>query len=331
MKKSWKQLIATAVLAAALPLAHAADVKFGFGIVDDHPLGVGAKRLAELVKQRSNGRLNIVTYSSNKIGSDPQMQQGLQAGLQEMMLGPPSNLVGVIKDFAYFDLPFSITSYAEADALLDGTAGALLLKKMEAANLVGLAYWETGFREVTNSKRPITRAEDLVGLKIRVMQNAVFMDSFKALGANAVPMAFTELYTALETKAVDAQENPVGIIDGAKIYEVQKYLSLTNHVYNPSVVMASKKWWDTLAEADRKLIKDAAQEVALFQRKLVREQVGKTIERLKAGGMLVNELPAAEIERIRDKTRPVVAKYSQQIDPAVVAAAQADLARVKGR
>jgi tripartite ATP-independent transporter DctP family solute receptor len=195
-------------LAALLPaVTHAAELKFGLGIADDHPLAVGARKFADLVKERSAGRLTIATYSSNRLGSDPQMQQALQAGVQQMMLGPPSNLVGVVRDFAVFDLPFTITNYQEADALLDGRTGALLFQKLEGAGLVGLAYWETGFREVTNSKRPIVRAEDLAGLKIRTMQSPVFLESFKALGANAVPMPFTEVYTALETRAIDAQEN----------------------------------------------------------------------------------------------------------------------------
>jgi tripartite ATP-independent transporter DctP family solute receptor len=194
--------------------------------------------------------------------------------------------------------------------------------------LVGLAYWETGFREVTNSKRPIVRAEDLAGLKIRTMQSPVFLESFKALGANAVPMPFTEVYTALETRAIDAQENPVGIIQSAKINEVQKYLSLTNHVYNPSVVMASKKWWDGLSEADRGIVRGAAREVAMFQRRLVREEAAKVLDQLKQDGMVINEIPASELALIRQKTLPVVRKYSEKLDPAVLAAAKHDLAEV---
>lgn len=316
-------------LAGLLPaVTHAAELKFGLGIADDHPLAVGARKFADLVKERSAGRLTIATYSSNRLGSDPQMQQALQAGVQQMMLGPPSNLVGVVRDFAIFDLPFTITNYQEADALLDSRTGALLFQKLEGAGLVGLAYWETGFREVTNSKRPIVRAEDLAGLKIRTMQSPVFLESFKALGANAVPMPFTEVYTALETRAIDAQENPVGIIQSAKINEVQKYLSLTNHVYNPSVVMASKKWWDGLSEADRGIVRGAAREVATFQRRLVREEAAKVLDQLKQDGMVINEIPASELALIRQKTLPVVRKYSEKLDPAVLAAAKHDLAEV---
>jgi TRAP-type C4-dicarboxylate transport system substrate-binding protein len=156
----------------------------------------------------------------------------------------------------------------------------------------------------------------------------VFLESFKALGANAVPMPFTEVYTALETRAIDAQENPVGIIQSAKINEVQKYLSLTNHVYNPSVVMASKKWWDGLSEADRGIVRGAAREVAMFQRRLVREEAAKVLDQLKQDGMVINEIPASELALIRQKTLPVVRKYSEKLDPAVLAAAKHDLAEV---
>ena len=314
-----------ALLAAGLSsLAIAQNpIKFGFGSSDTHPQGLGAKRFAELVNSKTSGRLQISTYGSGKLGSDPAMQSATQGGTIEMMVGPTSNLVGLVRDFAVFDLPYVVGSYKEADALLDGPLGAHLNAKLEAVGLVGLAYWENGFRNVTNSKRPIARMEDFAGLKIRVIQNPVFIDTFKAFGTNPVPMAFTELYGALESRAVDAQENPVGLIDSQKFYEVQKYLSLTGHVYSPFIVIASKKWFDGLSAADKAAVKAAAVEAGSFQRQQQREQAGKLVDGLRGKGMQVNELAPAEMQRLRAAAAPIVAKFSETISPDTVKLLQA--------
>ena len=188
-----------------------------------------------------------------------------------------------------------------------------LAARLDAIGLVGLAYWENGFRNVTNSKRTVTRMEDLAGLKIRVIQNPVFIEAFKAFGANPVPMAFTELYGALESRAVDAQENPVGLIDSQKFYEVQKYLSLTGHVYSPFIVLASKKWFDTLPANDKAAVRSAAVEAGVYQRQQQREQATQLVAALKAKGMQVNELSPAELQRMKAAVQPVVSKYGEAI------------------
>ena len=169
------------------------------------------------------------------------MQNALIGGAQEMMVGSTATLVGVEKDFGVYDLPFLFANEKEADTVLDGPFGQKLIARLPAKGLVGLTYWENGFRNVTNTKRPITRFEDFQGIKLRVMQNPVYIDMFNSFGANAVPLAFAELFTALETRAVDGQENPVNTIQSSKFYEVQKYLSVTKHVYSPWVMTASKK------------------------------------------------------------------------------------------
>ncbi|MEO8523158.1 MAG: TRAP transporter substrate-binding protein [Caldimonas sp.] len=306
-----------AIAASALtPLAWAqVPVKFGYGSSDTHPQGLGAKRFAELVNTKTGGRLQVATYGSGKLGSDPAMQSAVQGGTIEVMVGPTSNLVGSIKEFALFDLPYLVTSYKEADALLDGPVGQQLAAKLDTIGLVGLAYWENGFRSFTNSRRPVTRLEDFAGIKTRVIQNPVFIDTFKTLGANPVPMAFTELYGALESRAVDAQENPVGLIDSQKFYEVQKYLSMTAHVYSPFIVMASKKWFDALSAADKTAVRAAAVEAGVYQRQQQREQSVALVEELKSKGMQVNELAPAEIARLRAAVQPVVTKYSASIGP----------------
>lgn len=251
------------------------------------------------------------------------MQSAAQGGTIEMMVGPTSNLVGAVKDFAIFDLPYIVTSYKEADALLDGPLGQQLLARLDAIGLVGLAYWENGFRNLTNSRRAVTRLEDMAGLKTRVIQNPVFIDTFKAFGANPVPMAFTELYGALESRAVDAQENPVGLIDSQKFYEVQKHLALTGHVYSPFIVVASKKWFDSLSAADKTAVKQAAVEAGTYQRQQQREQATKLVDALKSKGMQVTELNPAELQRLRTAVQPVVTKYSESISPDLIKLLQA--------
>ncbi|MFZ4288735.1 TRAP transporter substrate-binding protein, partial [Variovorax sp. HJSM1_2] len=304
------------------PLAQSV-AKLGYGAADDHPQGLGAKRFAELVKAKTAGRITVNTYGSGKLGSDPAMQSSVQGGTLEMMVGPTSNLVGAVKEFAVFDLPFIVANYKEADALLDGPVGQQLAGKLDAIGLVELAYWENGFRSMTNSKRAIHKLEDLAGLKVRVIQNPVFIETFKTLGANPVPMPFTELYGALESKAVDAQENPVGLIDASKFYEVQKYLSMTGHIYSPFILIAGKKWMDKLSPADRTAVKEAAEEAAKYQRQLQREQSLKLVAELKGKGMQVNELSPAELQRLRDAVKPVVAKFSNDIGAELVKQATA--------
>ena len=163
-----------------------------------------------------------------------------------------TSLAGIVKEFGLIDFPFSVGNFAQADALLDGPLGQALIAKLPEKGLVALGYWDLGFRNVTNSKRPITKPEDLDGLKLRVIPNPVFLDTFKAFKANPVPMPFAELYGALESKAVDGQENPFAVILSNKFFEVQKYVSATNHVYAANIMLVSKKFWDQLTPAEQK-------------------------------------------------------------------------------
>lgn len=308
-----KTLLALAVVAATPFVAAQPTVKFGYGSSETHPQGLGVKRFVELVAAKTGGRINVKGFGSGTLGTDPAMQSAAQGGVIEIMVGPTSNLVGALKDFAVLDLPYLVGSYKEADALLDGPLGQHLAAKLDAIGLVGLAYWENGFRHYTNSKRPITRLEDFAGLKTRVIQNPVFIETFKAFGANPVPMAFTELYQALESHAVDAQENPPGLIDSQRFYEVQKYLSLTGHVYSPFIVLASKKWFDKLSAEDKAAVRAAAVEAGAFERQQQREQAVALLKTLKGTGMQVNELSPAELERLRAAVKPVQAKFAETI------------------
>jgi len=280
-------------------------VRFGYGLVEQSNQGRAVRLFAQEVEKASGGKMKVRAIGNASLGSDTQMQQALIGGAQEMMVGSTATLVGISPEMAVWDTPFLFNNAKEADVVLDGPVGEKVKATLEPKGMVGLVYWENGFRNLTNNKHPVAKLEDMNGIKLRVMQNNVFLDSFKALGANAVPLPFSELFTALETRAVDGQENPFNTVVSSKFYEVQKYLTVTNHVYSPWIVTVSKKWWDTLSSAEKKVLQDAAVKSRDFERKDTREEATKALAELKAKGMQINELPAAEANRMREKLASV--------------------------
>ena len=324
-----------AVLAIAAGTATAEikerTLKFAFQNQKEHPQAIGAQKFADLVAQKSGGKITVKLFAGGALGGDLQTMSALQGGTVELTVLNAGLLSGAIKEFAAVDLPFLFNSGAEADAVVDGPFGQRLLDKLPEKGLVGLGYWDLGFRNMTNSKRPITKVEDIAGLKLRVLQSPIYIDLFNGLGANAVPLPFPELYSALEQHTVDGQENPVTVIASSKFFEVQKYLSLTRHTYNPQAFLISKKLWDQLAPEERKLIQDSAQEAKLFQRKVSREQETQALESLRKGGMQVNEIAPAEMARLREKVKPVVEKFSNQIGEATVKELYAEIAKARSK
>lgn len=304
-------------------------VRFGYGLVDDSNQGRAVRFFAQEVEKATGGKMKIRAIGNASLGSDTQMQQALIGGAQEMMVGSTATLVGLSPAMAVWDTPFLFTSVKEADAVLDGPVGEKVKATLEPKGMVGLVYWENGFRNLTNNKRAITKLEDLDGVKLRVMQNNVFLDSFKALGANAVPLPFSELFTALETKAVDGQENPFNTVISSKFYEVQKYLTVSNHVYSPWIVTVSKKWWDSLSGDERKVLQDAAIKSRDFERQDTRAEAAKALAEIKAKGMAVNELPAAEVERMRSKLATVNTDIAKSVGQDTWDSVQAALKQVR--
>ena len=301
-----KALVLSGLIGLVSANAMAADIqsrmiRFGYGLNEDSNQGRAVQKFAAEVGKLSGDKMKVRAFGAATLGSDLQMQQALLGGAQEMMVGSTATLVGIVPEMAIWDTPFLFNNAEEADAVLDGPVGEKVMAKLEEKGLVGLVYWENGFRNLTNSRRPVTSLEDMDGIRLRVMQNNVFLDSFKALGANAVPMAFSELFTALETRTVDGQENPYNTILSSKFYEVQKYLTVTNHVYSPWIVLVSKKYWDGLSKDEQKVLLDAAKKSRDFERKDTRAEADKALADLRAKGMEVNELSSAEAGRMRDK------------------------------
>ncbi len=331
-----KALFLAATLAAgamALP-AQAADIqtrliRFGYGLNQDSNQGRAVQVFADEVAKLSGGKMKIRAVGAAALGSDVQMQQALIGGAQEMMVGSTAPLVGITPEMALWDTPFLFNSGEEADQVLDGKTGQAIMHKLEDKGLVGLVYWENGFRNLTNSQKPVKGPEDLSGLKLRVMQNNVFLETFQRLGANAVPLPFSELFTALETKTVDGQENPYNTILSSKFYEVQKYLSITNHVYSPWIVTASKKWWDGLSADERDVLLKAAAVSRDFERKDTRAEADKALAQLKADGMQVNTVSPEAVQKMRETIAPVNAQIEKSVGPDLWNAVQTQLKDIR--
>jgi tripartite ATP-independent transporter DctP family solute receptor len=326
---------AVALLAAPFTQSFAQEIKprlirFGYGLNEQSNQGRAVKFFAEQVAKNSGGKMKIRAVGAAALGPDTQMQQALIGGAQEMMVGSTATLVGITKEMALWDTPFLFNTAKEADTVLDGPIGQKVMDKLQEKGLVGLAYWENGFRNLTNSKRPVTKLEDLDGIKLRVMQNEVYLDSFKLMGANAIPLPFSELFSALETKTVDGQENPYNTILSSKFYEVQKYLSVTNHVYSPWIMTVSKKWWDQLSKDEQKVLLDAAKASRDFERQDTREEAAKAVADLKAKGMAVNDVSPQEVNRMREKLTRVNAAIAANVGMELWNETQAELAKLRG-
>lgn len=323
-------LAIAALLACGLAGAQERTIKFAFQNQKGHPQAEGAQKFADLVAAKSGGKITVKLFPGGTLGGDLQTVSALQGGTVEMTVLNAGILAAQAKQFGIYDFPFLFGSPEEADAITDGPFGQKLLAKLADKNLVGLGYWELGFRHLTNSKRAVTKADEIAGLKVRVIQSPIYIDLFTALGANAVPMPFPELYPALEQKAVDGQENPTTTIRASKFAEVQKYLTLTRHIYNPQAVLMSKKLHDSLSPAEKKLIADAMNEATTFQRGISRVQANVALDDLKKAGMQVSELPPAEVQKLRDKVKPVVDKHTEKVGADTVKEVYAALAKLRG-
>ena len=326
-----KTLVASVALAAAgvSSAQETKTLKFANQNAAGHPIILGMEKFKEIVEKQSGGKLKVNVFPGGALGSDQANVSAIQGGTLEMASMNSGIFANQVKEFAIFDFPFMFGSSQEADAVVDGPFGKKLHAKLDEKGIVGLGYYELGFRHISNSKRPIHKVEDLDGLKLRVIPNPINVDWVKALGANPTPLPFPELYAALEQKAVDGQENPVATINGAKFYEVQKHLVLTGHQYNPQSVIISKKFWDRLSGAEKKIISDAVTESAKYQREQARKLEASILENLKKNGMQVTQMPEAEMGKLLDKMRPVTAKYGVTVGQDLVKEVQAEIEKVR--
>ncbi len=331
-KPHWCALVFTAVaLAAGTAQAQFQErtFKVSNGVSKEHPMGNGLAKMGACTLAKSGGKMKIQPYWDGSLGSDLTSTQSVRTGSLEMVITSTAPVVSIVPALGVFDLPFLFNNAAEADKVLDGKVGDWFSAKLPAVGVVNLAWWENGFRHTTNSKRPITRVEDFDGVKMRVMQNPIYLDTFKTMGSNAVPMAFTEVYSALETHTVDGQENPFSNIENMKFYEVQKYLTLTKHAYSPTLVLFSKKIWDTLSPAEQTTLQACAVEGRDEQRRANRAMEARSVDSLKAKGMTVNEISAPEMQRIRERTKVIYERHAKDIGPEAVSQVFDELKRIR--
>ena len=263
-------------------------LKLGHAVATEHPYHLGAVKFAELMAQRTGNRVKIDVYPSTQLGNERDMVEGLQLGTIDLVVTSTGPLGGFVPKMFVVDMPFLFRDREHAYKVLDGPVGKELLEAFTAKDIKGLAFWENGFRQITNSVRPIEKPEDLKGIKIRTMENKVHLAAFRAFGASPTPMAWSEVYTALQQRTIDAQENPIAIIYHQKIYEVQKYLAMTGHFYSPTPLLMSLKAFNSLPKDIQKIMSDTALECATYERNLLRDSEAKQIAELKAKGMQVN-------------------------------------------
>lgn len=324
---------------AAIALAYSATsagaqiqdriIRFGHLNNVDHPVSAGVKKFTELVAAKSGGKMVVKEFPSNQLGSEQQQTSALQGGVQEMQSPATTSVATILPELGLIDFPFLMGNHAQAFALLDGPLGDALREKLKNSGLIALCFWDLGFRNVTNSKRPITKVEDLSGLKLRVIPNPVFIETFKAFGANPVPMAWPEVYTALETKAIDGHENAWTVIVSNKIYEVQKYVSGTNHVYGTNIILMSKKFWDRLSAEEQKIIQDSANEARTYQRQVSKAAADAAADELRKHGMQVNMVSDEERARMQAIAKPITDKFLASYDPAIQALYRSESERIK--
>jgi len=333
MKRLFIKSVLASLALAAMGVASAQDIKertlkFGLNGPEGHPAVAGMKKFKETVEAKSGGKIKVQLFLNGTLGSDQATLSSVKGGTVEMAVMNSGILSSEVKALEVFDFPFLFANEKEADAITDGPIGQKMHAALADKGIVGLSYWELGFRNITTSKKAINKVEDIAGLKLRVIPSPINLDWVKALGANPTPLPFPEVYGALEQGAIDGQENPVAVIAANKFWEVQKFMALTNHQYNPQSVIFSKKVWDSMSAAEKKIIDDAADDAVKVQRTANRAALAANLELLKKNGMTVTSLNAAEVAKLREKMKPVIDKHSAALG-STVADVQAELAKLR--
>jgi len=299
-RKTFIHTLLAAAAAALLPIAaHAQAVKLtlGHGAAPGNPRHEAAVKFADVLKARTAGRIEVQVAPSAQLGDDAAMVTALRTGALDMSANSQGAVANAVPEYAAYGMPFLFSTPAQAFKLLDGPLGKELADRSAEKGMVVLGYWDNGIRHMTNSRRAITKVEDMKGLKMRTPPDAVLVDIMQALGAEAQQIKFAELYVALQQGVVDGQENPLVNIHASKLYEVQKHLALTSHMFQMTPFLMSKRTWDKLSEADRKAVTEAAAEATALQRKLSQEADDKLLADLKTKGVQVPTPDKAAVEK----------------------------------
>ncbi|PIP36131.1 MAG: C4-dicarboxylate ABC transporter substrate-binding protein [Desulfobacterales bacterium CG07_land_8_20_14_0_80_52_14] len=300
------QYKATMRLASALPM--------------DHPYMVGAQKFADLIKERTNGRIEIKLYPSNQLGKgEREMTEGIQQGAIDLLVTSTGPLGGFSPSINILDFPFLFRDFNHVDLVMDGPIGRKLLDDFEKVNIKALSFWENGFRHLTNSKLEVKKVADAKGLKIRTMENKVHLSAWKDAGLNPTPMAWGEVYTALQQKVIDGQENPIAVFYSSKFWDAgQKYFSLTAHVYSPSPFLMSKKTYDSMPKEDQELFVKTSYETGKFQRKINRDAEEAKLKEMAAKGVAI--VRDVDRESFKKAMAPTYEAFSSQFPKADIEA-----------
>ncbi|OQB98954.1 MAG: 2,3-diketo-L-gulonate-binding periplasmic protein YiaO precursor [Spirochaetes bacterium ADurb.Bin110] len=265
-----------------------AELRIASSTAMEHIYNVGAQYFAKLVEERTGGRIKFKLYPDGQLGKgERELLEGIQQGSIDIYVGSTGPLGGFVPAVQALDIPFLFRDYSHVDKVLDGPIGQNLIVDVDKAQMKGLAFWENGFRNLTNSKKVIKTPADAKGLKIRTMENPVHIQAWKSVGVIPTPMAWSEVFGALQQGVIDGQENPIAVILQNKVYEVQKYLSLTQHVYSPAMLIMSAKRWAEIPAEDQQIILQAAKEGAVYERKINRDNEEKMISELASKGMVI--------------------------------------------
>ena len=307
----------TLVLALALCLAGTAmaetTLKLGTTVNEQDSFQVAAEKFAELVNERTGGEYVIEIYPNGTLGGEAEMLDDMSMGLLDMGIITSGPFVNFSQMMGVLDMPFLFASPEEAYTILDGEIGRELLDTLETANLKGLAYAERGFRNISNSVRPVTSAADVAGLKLRVMENEVYTATFNALEVNTIPMGWQDALTALQQGTIEGQENPINVFFSYSLWDYgQTYLTLDRHSYSTAIITMSLDVWNTLDAETQEIFLGAAQEAAEYERQWVADQEADQLQAIKDHGIIVEENP--DVDSFRSAVQGVYEAYPQYAD-----------------
>ncbi|MDW7675965.1 MAG: TRAP transporter substrate-binding protein [Bacillota bacterium] len=291
------------------------ELKAGHVAAASHPMNTQLIEMAKELEEKTNGRVKLDVFPEASLGGEREMIEGARIGTMDIVLSTSAVTGNFVPQMKLFDLPFLFKDRDHAVKVLNGDIGQQLLDSTTNQDLIGLAFWENGFRNLTNSKRAVEKPEDLVGLKIRTMENPIHMDAWKALGADPTPMAFAEVFTSLQQGAIDGQENPLAIISTSRLYEVQQHLSMTNHNYSPMVLMISKQVWDSFPEDIQVTFKELALKYGEIEREMLMEAELAYMDEMTEQGMTVSN---PDTTLFREKVKSVYDKYADEIGADII-------------
>ena len=284
-------VIACMVLLSGAAFAKTVEFKFAHSGSLEHQYHIGAEYFKKLVEEKSGGEMKVTIFPQGQLGGERDLAEGVRMGTVEIGSASPGNMAGFAPELELFGVPFLFQTKKQVYTALDGEVGEYFNKILLDKGFVNLAYWEVGFRNMTNNVRPVKTPEDMKGLKIRVQESKIKVELIKSLGAIPTPIPFGELYSALQQKVVDGQENPIATIYSMKFYEVQKYVSLTYHTYEPAMVFANPRWFNSLSPKHQQILREASIETAVYQRAKLAELDAERMDTMKKAGVQIEEKP----------------------------------------